>query len=530
MLYMELKKMDQMKELRRKEAALRRAISAYTISSKQTAVGYSVGSNAERVRQLRAKLAEAQEQLKLHDGSSDARIARVMEIEAYAKQYQSGMMMEVPTVVSLKEDLAEDMRARRHYLIAGHLGGGKTELARQAVRQFMIEQGIGYDVERLKSAVQRGDEEEKARIVQDIQPLIYSASEDSSVYDLIGIWKLEARPTPSPEQAAAQAQEMADGFKERGIDLPVEEAVKILMGQANLVETVFRHTALGQAVAEGKPIIIDEINMMRNETRGALNNILTARVGQDVSLPGNGGGRYAIKPGFVALGTLNLGAQYGGTKEFNAAQLSRWVGREMDYPEVSETFDLILAALLRGDRATLPPEFPPEEYARLGALAIVTREVQEIFSGKTPGMMFMARATGMEAGTALLQKSVISPRDLLRGIIEPWRDSGFATSLDDIIAANILARAKLAMGDEQKFLAELFIRRGFFQRWSAKRFRDAGVASVSQKEIDALQAALTSDEFKAQDKWSDAMKDMEARAGMIQSAMLVGNRTLNLVE
>lgn len=526
-LYESLHVIGRLEKLHLRKTALQRSIDAKLRSGKFSKAGYAVASSAEEIRILREKIRSIDELMSRVRSESPkiVELERIMEVRAYAQQYQSGMMIEVPTVAAMKEDVLDNMRSRRHFLLAGHLGSGKTEIARQALRQFMIEMGIGYDTRALKAAVETGNEGERARIMQDIQPLIYSANEDSSVYDLIGLWRLEARPSPTPEVAAQEAHEMVDAFKKRGIELPLDEAVKIRMGQANLVETVFRHTALGQAVADGRPIIIDEMNLMRNETRGALNNILTARVGQEVALPGNGGNRYTIKPGFVVVGTLNLGAQYGGTKEINAAQLSRWVGREMDYPEVAETFDLILAALLRGDRASLPPEFPPEEYARLAKLAIVTREVQDLFSGTSAGALYMARSEGVDASAAQLKKSVISPRDLLRNIIEPWRDSAFATSLDDIIASNILARARLAEGKEQKILTEIFIRRGFFAGWDEARFRAAGVASVSQRELDALQVAL--DDFKKNDTWAATSSDVEQRADAIRGTMMIGNRALN---
>jgi hypothetical protein len=331
--------------------------------------------------------------------------------------------------------------------------------------------------------------------------------------------------TLKPDEYSTQVAEFKQALEKAGIrEVPEKEVLGLVMGKGNATETFFNYGPLGRAIKRGVPIIIDEINLIPPDVVGRINDILTKRVGQKIRLQENGEEEFEIQKGFAVLATCNLGTQYEGIKEVNAAFKSRWVAKEVFYPEIEETFDLMLSALLRKDRVRLAPEFPAAAYDKLIDLAVVVREIQEIFSGRTEGMRWMALATNTSAEPTQLKKSVVSTRDLMRKIIEPWKRTGFKESLDAIIARNILA-AEVFSADDQKFMTEIFIRRGFFSAYKAHDFEQAGIRGISQRELDALQVNIGKDEYQSANTYFDSLRSAaHNRAAMLRDSLLIGTQ------
>jgi hypothetical protein len=74
-------------------------------------------------------------------------------------------------------------------------------------------------------------------------------------------------------------------------------------------------------------------------------------------------------------------------------------------------------------------------------------------------------------------------------------------------------------------LWKIFLRRGFFNGWDEKKFRTAGIPSVSQKEIDALQAAMGGDEYKTDEtnkRFDDLRTAGHGRASLIRQEIMIG--------
>jgi len=481
--------------------------------------GSVIGAERVSIHNLQQKRMELEGIIHTVEQSFDLgeRIQRLAQLKKYQEAAGRDQMIEIPTIKDAVDNALDALNQRLPYMLAGHLGGGKTEALRHAARIYMIEQGVGYDAD--------DPNIDFNKLYGQLEPEIFSGSDQASVYDLIGKLKLVGKAIGSPEDLVLQAKTLASKFREEGVDMPEEQVVKLLMGQGTVTETMFNYGPLGRALRDGKPIIIDEINMLPPEVITRINDLMLRPVGTKVRLQENGEEEFEIQPGFVILSTLNLGAQYGGIKDFNAAFGSRWVGKELDYPTVPETFDLAITPLLRKDALRFSQDFPSEEYSKLVDLSVAVREIQDLFSGKTEGQRFMNLATGVSAEKSQLKKVVISPRDLMRKIIQPWKDSNFVTPLDDIIAKNILAPASIHSRDDQKFMTEILLRRGFFAGWAQQDFAKFGIFEVSQQELDALSAAVETEEFKTSDQYIDILNQGKSSANLLKNSLMIGNIT-----
>lgn len=445
--------------------------------------GAVIGAAQEQIAALDAEHAAITERLAtLQEYTQGHEVERFLRIHAYSAAAQRDGVIEIPTVATTVEEGLDNLRHGQPFLLAGHLGSGKTMMAMYIAKLYMMEHGVDCDLKietDLKAAYKEPEIDE---VYDRSRPEFFAGSEETSIYDLVG-----------------------------------------KMGLVN-GETKFRCGPLGRALRDDRPIVIDEINLIPAAVLGRINQDLLRGVGSIIRLQENGEEEVTVGSGFAILATCNLGAQYAGTQEVNAAFASRWVAKEVQYPSVEEMYDLMLAALVRKDRVRLPPSFPPEAFEQLADLAITTHEIQGAFSGRTDAQRFMAMAHGVTPERAQLEQTVISPRDLMRKILGVWKERDFSESLDTVIARNILASTVFS-ADDQKFMTELFIRRGFFRGWTAEQFSNAGILSVAQKEIDALQAAMGTDEYKAANADSEALRTAaHASASLIRDELLLGTR------
>lgn len=514
--YYLIKALRHAEQLKLRKAEIETQIEDIQRRAAGTKIGAVAGVDAKQISLLQKELNSIYEDLEEFEHYEAGNLLdRFATIREYAKIVSRKGIVEIPTVEQIVESGLENMRNHQPFLLVGHLGSGKTEIARHMAKLFMIENGVGYDPAK---------ETDLDAVYDRLNVEIFSGGEEASVYDLVGKLKLTGRARQDELELKKRMSELGESLERAGVkNIPEEELAKLILGKADVTETVFNYGPFGRALREGRPIIIDEVNLIPPEVIGRINDVLLRGIGDTVHLQENGEEPITIKPGFAIIGTCNLGRQYAGIKEVNAAFKSRWVAKEADYPTIEETYDLILASLVRRDRVRLPPGFPLENFDDLARLAVAVREIQELFTGQTEGQRFMALSTGVSAEKAQLEKAVVSTRDLMRKIIIPWRLKNFSVPLDGIIVEKILAAEVFSM-DDQKFMTEIFLRRGFFKGWDEKKFRKAGIKSVTQREIDALQAALETDAYKDADKaFGELLAGASERAGALKTELLVGN-------
>ena len=488
-------------------------INQLAIKSKAGAVR---GADRKRLDLLEKELDENKTKIEEIDNYEGGHtVKRFLQIKEYAETANKGRMVEFPSAKAVVDEGLDHMRDHQPFLLAGHLGSGKTELARHMAKIFMIENGVDYDPE---------EEQNFDELYNRLEPEFFSGSDEASIYDLVGKLRLVGKDASDPMKIAQRTKDLSTALLNIGINISNNEIAKILTGKSDVTETIFSYGPLGRAIRDGRPIIIDEINLVPPEILGRLNQVMLRGVGSTERLQENGEEPLEIKPGFVVLATCNLGTQYEGTREVNAAFKSRWVAKEVGYPNIEETYDLMLATLVRKDFVRMPPDFPPESFEQLVDLAVATREIQEIFSGQTENQRFMAMSSGVSPEKSQLEKAVVSTRDLMKKIISVWKKNNFRESLDNIISRNILA-AEVWSKDDQKFMTEIFIRRGFFADWSEKDFKKTGIYSVSQRELDALQAQIDTEEYKNANKAFDEIREKASeRASLVRDELLIGTK------
>lgn len=506
-----------------KMSRIEAALGSIRKKSKDSYAGTPVGSDAIMLERLGEKKNEVEKQLEMfrsEDNSVGPFLDRVATLRQYSESFQKDRILEFPSVQGVVNLGLEALRNRLPFTLAGHLGSGKTEVARHIAKLYMLENGMANPQESFDDAYDR------------LQPEFFSGSEEASVYDLIGKLKIkrESEKDWSPQKTTELVQKYAEDMRRQGAEIDetrVLERVLASVVQGGDVETVFNYGPLGRALRDGRPIIIDEINMIPPQVLGRINDIAIKAVGKPIILQENGDETFRIEPGFGILSTFNVGRQYHGTQEWNIAQASRWSGPKVDYPTMEETYDLILTALLRKDRLRFPPNFPVEEFPKLAKLAVAVREIQELFSGQTEGQRYMALKQGMRAEKSQLEKTVISTRDLMRKIILPWRESNFTKSLDEIIADNILATAGTHSEDDQKFLTELLIRTaGLFKGWTAGDFRKHHIEAVSDDELKTLHGVINdkNSEYSKNNPHQEVLKKLDERIDTMRATLLLGTK------
>jgi energy-coupling factor transporter ATP-binding protein EcfA2 len=479
------------------------------------------GSAKIRMEQIRKRQAELGDRIEKYNSYEAGHNNEIFaQLRRYSEAYENNMLIPVPTVErNLKWGEAE-LDRRQHIVFAGHLGSGKTEMAKHLARLIMLKNGFGGK-EALTDPVEA---------YKNLQVEMFSGSYESSIYDLVGKLKLKVKNSLGVESALQELK------KHEGLIAEYEEAhpeVKIdrsdlaaaLAGKQEAVETYTELGPVARALEKGVPCIIDEFTSIRPEVLRRLNAIALARVGEKVRIQENGEEEYEIKPGFVLIFTCNLGAKYKNLQEVDAAFAGRVVSREVDYPDIEETYDLILTSLMNDDRQRLPSNFPMEEYPKLAALAVTAVEVQQIFSGKTEGRSFagLASGTSVSAKKETLKGGVLSPRDLMRKIMGAWRGEGFKRTLDEVVADEFISSQIYEPGD-RKFLTELFLRRGFFGDWTKDDLQQHGLSDLDQRELDTLRSTAVKDEYLQNDPLKEIWDKANNRGQALQRDLGIGVR------
>lgn len=99
----------------------------------------------------------------------------------------------------------------------------------------------------------------------------------------------------------------------------------------------FKEGKLVQAMREGRPVILDEVNVGDQSVFMRLQDILLRRPGQRVMLQENGGNSIEIQPGFVVFATANeASARYQHRNVLDPAFRDRYDVLQLHYPD-SET-------------------------------------------------------------------------------------------------------------------------------------------------------------------------------------------------
>ncbi len=436
------------------------------------------------------------------------------ELRKHIAEIQNGEIVTTPYVRRHLDRVEANMAEGRPTFIHGHLGSGKTELAIAAAKHTAIDKmayeaatrGFQefrannpdatkdecrdelrrlYSVEtrHIQRALRAGDSE----ITEKVSPLIISGSKDLTTQDLytdktlklkkfngksllehkddldaeIEQWKAEhPEEAADPEKLSEEASKILELYKLKNQAFGTE------------VDTILKPIA--QAVKEGRPVILDEVNAVPMAVLISMNDILQRRPGDTCYVPGLGATKIADGFSITMTGNLSSGTvNYVGTDTLNPAFLSRLDILEHDYlpmaendtnydqqadPSQNELFQVMTAYLAdRNGNLELPEK--DKTLKKLFRLAQLSHQTQLIFEGKWRESQSITTDSGDELEPSL-EQSVLSIRNILN-VLKDW-DKGSERDLDTALWDGFIS--SIANPDEQNQIIALAMQYGFFSK------------------------------------------------------------------
>lgn len=201
-----------------------------------------------------------------------------------------------------------------------------------------------------------------------------------------------------------------------------------LQGKDGATETVFKPGPLVRAMIEGKPVIIDEIDVIRTEDLAGLNYILQLRPGDEFTVQEDSGEKVKVKDGFCVIATANMKSDVMPSRytrnQIDTATQQRFrdgAGEvRVHYPDYDvgdvgkpiENLHLILASLTNTKGELVCPAGTSIE--TLYRLAQVAHKSQRMFSmpAVVAGGDYVDSQT-IVSGKPALERAVIAPREIL---------------------------------------------------------------------------------------------------------------------
>lgn len=422
------------------------------------------GSELEALQDIRKKVTELNSEKKeLSKSSPEAYFGlHLKELKEYKEQLQTGRIVETPYVKRQIEDILAHFRANKPVMIYGHLGTGKTELAMHVARKYL-----------------------------DKEALVISGSKHTSLAELYGHQVLTI-DTGQKEDLDLFIAEVEQKFKnwEKNNDGLNYGSTKASEEDKNRAHDRILQTYLTQfksgtisdfflgpiyrAMAEGKPVIIDEINAIPHEVLISLNHILTRRVGDEINIQQDSGRKVKVEEdfGIMATGNINQGQDvYKDREDMDPAFLSRLHKIEYDYlpqktegsledevgPE-NELFQLIIAKMMDRNGNI---EAPKDSRRKLWNLAKAARISQDVFAGREISNAYYFQQAAGRSARYVLKESVLSIR-ALDNIINQWQKDGYKRELDYYIWQEFVSQSTVA--SDRAYLYQLLKDRfGFFK-------------------------------------------------------------------
>ena len=451
--------------------------------------------------------------------------------------YNKGLV-EVKYVLDAKKKIISSLKQGTPVYIIGHLGSGKTQIAREAAIEFtlgnIIQKELEEDLENwflkntntneeeaiekfkelrkdklkhYKNLLREGNREE----VEAIYPYFISGSYNLTYEDMFVEKTLSLEKASSSESNLELIDEVVDQYfswtKAHGRDLENLDSEKQDLIKSKLWDSISdifiaRNTTYGTvvkkiereillAVKKGRPVIIDELNTIAMQNLIGLNDILQSKIGSKAYVTGIG--PVKIKKGFGLIGTGNLSTEsvsYEGTNELNPAFKSRFQTIEYNYVnqntigslknqsdnKKNELFRILLVRLAdnNGNLHLPTPRRTLEEIFRLSQLSRVT---QEVFMGK----LISQEGENSSEDIPELKESVLSLRNILR-VLDNWNlgeEKDLSLALWDGFISSITSP------QDQAYILSQAVRFGFFKEsegWTIKN-QNLGKVTLEYDEI-----------------------------------------------
>lgn len=451
--------------------------------------------------------------------------------------YNNGLV-NVKYVLDSKKRIVESLKKGTPVYIIGHLGSGKTQIAREAAIQFtlgnIIQREIEDEIEKwfLKNkdaseeeAIQKFKELNEDRKnyykkalkdvsrneVENIYPYFISGSYNLTYEDMFVEKTLSLEKASVNKTDVELIDKVVDQYltwikfheKElKDLDKQKQELVKskvwdsiseIFIARNSVYGTVVKkiERELLLAVKRGRPVIIDEINTIAMQNLIGLNDILQSKIGSMAYVTGVG--PVKIEKGFGLIGTGNLSTEsvnYEGTNELNPAFKSRFLTIEYNYvnqntvgslknqtnPEENELFRIIIVRLA-DDNGSLNIPTPRRTLEELFRLAQLSKVTQNVFMGK----LISDNDENSSQDIPELKESVLSLRNILR-IIDNWNlgeEKDLSMALWDGFISSI------TNPKDQAYILSQAVRFGFFKESEGWNINNKNIKN-SVQEYDEL--------------------------------------------
>jgi len=457
--------------------------------------GESTGEYKDELTQIRTRLEEINvKKTELITSTPEAYYGLHLEqLKKYKEDMDNGIIVETPYVKEQAEKIVSSLSAGQATFIYGHLGSGKTELAMHVARNYILKDRPDLEKkangELAKWVAENPDasvseQEEKRKQFEKIHKgaVVISGSKHLSLSEFYGhqILKLGEKGEKESRELVEKVNAEFKTWEKKNSKATEEEKNRIhnsmvaafIQNKSGTVSD-FYLGPIYQAMEEGRPVIIDEVNAIPHEVLISLNHILTRRVGDTIPVQQNSGSMVTIKEGFCIIMTGNLNTRkdvetYTDRKELDPAFLSRLDQIEHDYmpqrtdgmlendagPD-NQLFQIMLAIVMDKHGNI---EVPKGEMRKLWNLALAARETQEVFSGKLSHKFKQGGGAGLPA-SEILKKNVASIRAVDR-IVSSWVKSGTEFELDYYVWDKYISNASDPM--ERALLYQMFREKGFF--------------------------------------------------------------------
>ena len=431
-------------------------------------------------------------------------------------------LVEVEYVIQAKRKIIESLKQSTPVYIIGHLGSGKTQMAREAAIEFTLENIIQEELEDqmekwfLKNQNASEDEaiEKFSELNRDrrnyyknllkegnqtelkkIYPYFISGSYNLTYEDMFVEKTLSLEKTSSDETNLELIDEVVDQYFDwlkthknqlENIEPEKQEIIKskvwdsiseIFIARNSIYGTVVKkiEREILLAVRNGRPVIIDELNTIAMQNLIGLNDILQSKFGAKAYVTGIG--PVTIKKGFGLIGTGNLSTDlvsYEGTNDLNPAFKSRFLTIEYNYvnqntvgslknqtdSEKNELFRIMLVRLA-DNNGNLHLPTPTRSLEEIFRLAQLSRVSQEVFMGRR----ISTEKESSSEDVPELKESVLSLRNVLR-ILDNWNlgeEKDLTLALWDGFISSI------TNPKDQAYILSQAVRFGFFKEsegWS----------------------------------------------------------------
>lgn len=415
------------------------------------------GSELEALEDIRKKMAELDNEKKeLFQSSPEAYFGlHLKELKDYKEQLKTGRIVETPYVERQIEDILAHFRANKPVMIYGHLGTGKTELAMHVARKYL-----------------------------DKEALVISGSKHTSLAELYGhqVLTIDKGQKEDLDLFIKEVERKFSDWEKDNEKAGEEDKNRAHDRILQTYLTQFKSGTISdfflgpiyRAMAEGRPVIIDEINAIPHEVLISLNHILTRRVGDEINIQQDSGLKVKVEKdfGIMATGNMNQGQDvYKDREDMDPAFLSRLHKIEYDYlPQKTEgnlddeagpgneLFHLIIAQMMDKNGNI---EAPKDSMRKLWNLAKAARISQDVFAGREISNAYYFQQAAGRSARYVLKESVLSIR-ALDNIISQWQKDGYKKELDYYIWQEFVSQSTVA--SDKAYLYQLLKDRfGFFK-------------------------------------------------------------------